>query len=343
MPSISRRVADSFITTPRAPNWIAFSRSDGWMAAVSRITRGPPALVSAASASTPPMRGIATSSRRMSGCESRAMRIASMPSAPSETTSKPGSLSSSRRRPSRKIWWSSAIEMRTRRGCSGMGSGIQGQLEARADAGRRIDGKLRARDARAFLDDGRTDAPLLHLARREAPLELEPLPVVFDDQRAGVIGVGQPDQHVSRAAVLADVDERLLDDPRQFERGRCGQRDGTTIADEARRDAGVAAEAFHERGEDVGELIARLELDGTERLHQLPERKDLALQQLLHVAELRGHVGRAERRAAAERLDLHLDAEERLDGAVVQLARDARPFDRASARPQTPQQEHVGE
>src|SRR6185503_7818360 len=296
MPSISRRVADSFITTPRAPNWIAFSRSVGWMAAVRRITRGPPALASEASASTPPMRGIATSSRRMSGCESRAMRMASMPSAPSETTSKPGSLSSSRRRPSRKIWWSSAMEMRTRRGGSGMRPGLQRQLEARADARRRIDGKLRAGDARAFLDDGRTDAPLLHLARREASLEPEPLPVVLDDERAGVIGVGEPHQHVACAAVLADVHERFLDDARQFERGRGRQRDGTAVADEARRDAGVAAEAFDQRGEDVGQLIARLELDGPQRLHQLTEGEHLALQQLLHVAELRGHVGRGERR-----------------------------------------------
>src|SRR5256714_4270100 len=240
MPSISRRVADSFITTPRAPNWIAFSRSDGWMAAVSRITRGPE-LASEASASTPPMRGMATSSSRMSGCESRAMRIASMPSLPSETTSKPGSLSSSRRRPSLKIGWSSAMEMRTRRGCSGMDPRIERQLEARADAWGRIDGQLRPRDARPLLDDGGPYAPSLQLPRRETPLEPEPLPVVFDDQRARVIAVPQPHGHVPRAAVLTDVDERFLHEARGLERGRRGQRDRTAVADEARGHAGVAA------------------------------------------------------------------------------------------------------
>src|SRR5437667_8038525 len=198
---------------------MALRRSDGWIAAVSRMTRGP-ALASDASASTPPMRGIATSRSRTSGCESRAIRIASMPSLPSETTSKPGSLSSSRRNPSRKIGWSSAIEMRTRRGESGMDPSVQRELESRADAGRRIDRELCACDAGAFLDDGGPYATFLHFTRREAALELEPLPVVFDHEAAGLITVRQTHEHVACAAVLPHVDQRLLDDARQFERGR---------------------------------------------------------------------------------------------------------------------------
>jgi hypothetical protein len=73
------------------------------MAAVSRMTRVEPAAIPA-SASMPPIRGIATSSSSTSGLTSPAISVASRPSTPSATTSKPGSLSSSRRRPSRKIW-----------------------------------------------------------------------------------------------------------------------------------------------------------------------------------------------------------------------------------------------
>src|ERR1051325_11266142 len=316
MPSISRRVADSFITTPRAPNWIAFSRSDGWMAAVSRMTRGPE-VESVASASTPPMRGIATSSSRMSGCESCAMRMASMPSLPSDTTSKPGSLSSRRFRPSRKIWWSSAMEMRTWRGCSDMDPRIERQLETCAETGCGIDRELRAGDARALLDNRGADTALLHLARGEASLEFEPLPVVFDDERAGVIGVGEAHEHVARAAVFADVDEGFLNDARQLQRGGRRQRDGMAVEDEARRDAGVAAKAFDARGEDGGESVARLELERPQRLRQLAQPQHFALQQLLHLRELRLHVRGGQHRPPAQRLDLHLDAEQRLDGAVV--------------------------
>src|SRR5207237_10145564 len=103
---------------------------------------------------------------------------------------------------------------------------IERQLETCADTRRGIDSELRARDARALLDDRGTDAPLLELARREPSLEFEPPPVVFDDERAGVIGVGQADEDVARATVLAHVDERLLHDARKLQRRRRRQRDG---------------------------------------------------------------------------------------------------------------------
>src|SRR6266550_9440177 len=124
------------------------------------------------------------------------------------------------------------MEMRTWRGCSDMDPCIERQLETCADTRRGIDGELRARDARALLDDRGTDATRLQLASRQPSLEFEPLPVVFDDERAGVVGVGQPHEHVARATVLPHVDERLLDDPRELERGGRRQRDGMAVEDE---------------------------------------------------------------------------------------------------------------
>src|SRR6266852_4352833 len=94
---------------------------------------------------------------------------------------------------------------------------VKRELETRAHAGRRIDGQLCPCDARPLLDDRRADAALLQLARGQAPLEFEPLTVVFDDQAAGMFGVGEAHEHVARATVLPHVDERLLDDARELE------------------------------------------------------------------------------------------------------------------------------
>src|SRR6266545_1318039 len=159
---------------------------------------------------------------------------------------------------------------------------VKRQLEARADAGRRIDRELRARDARPLLDDGRADAAFLQLARGQPTLERETLAVVLDDEAAGVIAVSQTHEHVARPAVLPDIDERLLDDPRQFERRRRRERNGTAGPYESRRHTRIAAEALDQRGEHVGKLIARFELDWPQCLHQLPQCENLALQQLLN-------------------------------------------------------------
>src|SRR5262245_48070237 len=93
------------------------------------------------------------------------------------------------------------------------------ELESRTDSWSRIDGELGSGNARALLDNRGSDAPLFQLARREPPFEIETLPVVLDDQRAGLIGVRETNQHVAGAAMFADVDQRLLDNAREFERG----------------------------------------------------------------------------------------------------------------------------
>src|SRR5437762_26270 len=111
---------------------------------------------------------------------------------------------------------------------------VERQLEPRADAGRGVDGELRARDARPLLDDGRADAAFLQFARGQPTLELETLAVVLDDEAAGVLAVGETHEDIARPAVLPDIDERLLDDSRQFERRRRRERNGTAGPYESR-------------------------------------------------------------------------------------------------------------
>src|SRR5262245_2361591 len=116
------------------------------------------------------------------------------------------------------------------------------ELKSRTDSRSRIDGELGSGDARAFLDNCGSDAPFFQLARREPPFEIETLTVVLDDQRAGVVGVRQTDQHVPGTAVFADVDQRLLDDAREFERRGGGKRNRSAGPDEPRGDARIAPE-----------------------------------------------------------------------------------------------------
>src|SRR5438094_2092802 len=103
---------------------------------------------------------------------------------------------------------------------------VERQLETRADAGRRIDGELRARDARPLLDDGRADPAFLQFASGQPTLELEALAVVLDDEAAGVLAVGETHEDIARPDVLPDIDERLLEDPSQLERRRHRVRKG---------------------------------------------------------------------------------------------------------------------
>src|SRR4030095_14297631 len=92
------------------------------------------------------------------------------------------------------------------------------ELESRTDSWSRIDGELGSGNTRALLDNRGSDAPFFQLARREPPFEFETLTIILDYQRARVVVVGQPDQHVAGAAMFADVDQCLLDDARKFER-----------------------------------------------------------------------------------------------------------------------------
>ena len=91
-----------------------------------------------------------------------------------------------------------------------------GDLEPRARARRRVDRKRPPHVADAFLYH---DGPLSHGIQsilRQASRKIEPSTVVVYRQRPVAAGSHQTDDHIGRAAVPPDVDERLLNDPCQL-------------------------------------------------------------------------------------------------------------------------------
>ena len=290
MPSISSRVADSFIDDAARTELNGLEEIRRLNGRGQQNDARPDVGERRRAPSTPPIRGIATSRSRMSGCESRAMRMASMPSAPF------GHDLESRlafEQPPQSVA-ENLVVVRDRDAHAarlirhGHPSSNVSSRRAPTPGAESTASCAPAMRARSLMMAGPT-RPFLQLARATAALELETLAVVLDDEAARVLVVGETHEHVARAAVLPDVDERLLDDPRQFERRRRRSEMGPPVAYESRRDTRIAAEAVDQRGEHVGKLIARFELDRPQRLHQFPQREDLALQQLLNVAQLRVH------------------------------------------------------
>ena len=174
--------------------------------------------------------------------------------------------------------------------------GLQRQLDARADAGARVDRQAAAPAirARSLMMAGPTRR--LSSSRADSrPSNSNPRPSSSMTSRARPIRAGQPHEHVARAAVLADVDERLLDDAHELERGGAAattaRRRRRRIARRHRCRGGSARRATRGRRE----ADRCLELDRTQRLHQLAQREHLALQQLLDVAELSRPIAAASR------------------------------------------------
>ena len=86
---------------------------------------------------------------------------------------------------------------------------------------------------------------------------------------------------------------------------------------------------------EIGEVLeemARVDRQRPHVLNQIAQLDDLAPQHLLDVTELRRRGVALGLRQAPPHVDLHLEADERLNDAVVQLARDARALGRAAAR-----------
>src|SRR5258708_421852 len=211
----SNWVAESFSTTPRAPSCRA---STIWLfsaAAVSRITRTGVAFVPAPvlrsrKASSPGCLGIAKSNKRMSGFNCRASLTASAPSEASPSTFKSGSASRSRRNPSLKIGWSSAITMRT--GCAllkfiGNFSTLWNlDFHARPHTGIRFYRERACNQTHPLLDNHWPPTHLVKLFLGQPAGKREPIAVILHRQAPLAVTRTQPHQRVAGLAVLAHVD-----------------------------------------------------------------------------------------------------------------------------------------
>src|SRR5258708_5076127 len=216
-------VAESFSTTPRAPNCRA---STIWLfsaAAVSRITRTGVALAGwlrSRNASRPGCFGIERSSNRMSGFNCLTSFTASAPSEASPRTFISASASSNRRRPSRKIGWSSAITRRT--GCDFLKFIRQfpvfrhRDFQARPLSGIRFYRELATNQAHSLFYYRGPFAQIFHLLLAVAPFERKSFAVVFDRQTPPAVIRTEAHQRMLGPAMFAHIHQALLHHAQQF-------------------------------------------------------------------------------------------------------------------------------
>src|ERR1700757_770235 len=166
------------------------------------------------SASSPGCRGIAKSSRRISGLSCRASFTASAPSQASPMTFRSGSASSRRRNPSRKMGWSSAITMRI--GWLLLLSILRLPVVRDRDFQPRTPARIRFyrefsfNQTHPFPNDQRPLAHRFQFDLGEASCEGESLTVILNGQLPAFFVGCEPDQNPFRLAMLADVDQALL-------------------------------------------------------------------------------------------------------------------------------------
>ena len=204
--------------------------------------------------------------------------------------------------------------------------------------GERDDRQLPTEGAHPLLDHVGALAALVELRVAQGPVEGEPLPVVVHHQPPARRGAPEAHQHLLRVAVLAHVLQRLLHDAPDLTAHAGREVHVLDGAVEDGPDPRVAPEAGHGRVEEAHQLLRR-DLDGLQPLHGVAQLEDLAAQQALHPREVRRERQPGLVRAPAHDVDLHLDRDERLDRAVVQLARDARPLHGPDARAHAAQHE----
>src|SRR5215472_15223907 len=202
-------VAESLRTTPRAPSCRASTIWPFSAAAVSSMTRTGvelPGALSSRRASNPGCLGIARSSKRMSGFSCRASLTASAPSDASPITLISASASSSRRSPSRKIGWSSAMTKRT---CCGFLKFMRhipvprhGDLQSSSLTGIRFYREFPGNQTHTFLDDHGAFAGLFNLLLIVTSSEGKTLAIIFECEIPVCLVGGQTDERVPRTAVL---------------------------------------------------------------------------------------------------------------------------------------------
>src|ERR1039458_6608139 len=177
---------------------------------------------SSRNASIPGTRGMARSSRRMSGVSSRVWVTASAPSAASPTTSSSGSASSRRRRPSRKIVWSSAMTMRTD-GSLLLSIRLEsflwnGDLNPGAPSRGRFNHHIASYRTHSLSDDRRPPAKMVEFLQGETAGERKTPAGIIDHQFPRTILCTKAYDSRLRAAVFPDIDQAFLHHPGQLDR-----------------------------------------------------------------------------------------------------------------------------
>ena len=136
--------------------------------------------------------------------------------------------------------------------------------------------------------------------------------------------------------MLADVDQRFLDDTRHLPSQVLRKSDFLELGDERGGDPRLVAELINDLGQGIKELPA-VELDRLYSLDQVADAQDLLAQAAVDAPEFVSHANRVDGRLATQHRDLHFYADEGLDDPVVEFARDPGPLHRHGAGTQAAQ------
>src|SRR5688572_19808303 len=122
-----------------------------------------------------------------------------------------------------------------------------------------MDAQLPTDRAHAFLDDYRATPLAVELVLRIRAGKSESASVLVDPETPEGVIAAQVNQHMGRAAVLANIDQRLLNDPHDFECGPRPADDFVHVGRKARVDTGLGPETFHRPGNLAEESITNRE------------------------------------------------------------------------------------
>src|SRR4051794_28075445 len=98
----------------------------------------------------------------------------------------------------------------------------EGNFDFATTLRRRLEDHLPAQRSHSFANNGRPAPRGIHFLQRESPGEVVAAPIIHDSELPATIFGSEADFNVRSAAMLADVDESLLEDTSQFARGARG-------------------------------------------------------------------------------------------------------------------------
>ena len=178
-----------------------------------------------------------------------------------------------------------------------------------------FDYHVSAHGPNSFLDDSRPFAKVVKLGQGEATREGKALAVVVNYQLPPTVLRAKAHDCRLRTAVFPNIDQTFLHHPGQFPAG--GRRKGDLLQFRYKTgyDTGVSGKTFYELSDKVKKLM-RPNIRRPHRLHQFAEVQDLLAQQFLDTFQLGGEA-RIIVTATTQHVDLHLDADQRLDHGVV--------------------------
>src|ERR1700692_728202 len=220
-------------------------------------------------ASRPGCLGMARSSNKISGFNCRASFTASAPSEASPNTFKFGSASSSRRNPSRKIGWSSAITIRT--GCDFLkfigtfSIPWNLNLQPCSQTGIRFYSESALNQTAPLLNNGRPLSHLIQFILTQAAGKGKAFAVILKRQAPLTRIRAQAHQRVARFTVLTHVDQTFLHNPQKLPAHFIWHLQLLSVGHEARRNARLPLKPFY-RIAHHAEESSRIHID---RLHLL--------------------------------------------------------------------------